>query len=132
MPIVIYNGDKRWNHSEEIFDLIQPHPAVLTEFQPKLRFWLLDEGRFTAKYLEGLQRVMAAIFRIERTRDTEAGRCHRFALSIHNEFGHRHIGDVPQTDYRDWATSYEAPSVARNAPRWLKMLKKHGVIRAAT
>jgi hypothetical protein len=71
LPIVIYNGDTRWNHSAEIFDLIQPHPAVLTEFQPKLRFWLLDEGRFTAEYLEGLQRVMAAIFRIEHTRDTE-------------------------------------------------------------
>jgi hypothetical protein len=44
---------------------------VLTEFQPKLKFWLLDEGRFSAEYLEGLQRVMAAIFRMEHTHDTE-------------------------------------------------------------
>jgi hypothetical protein len=71
LPIVIYNGDARWKHSPEIFDLIQPHPAVLTEFQPKLKFWLLDEGRFSAEYLEGLQRVMAAIFRMEHTHDTE-------------------------------------------------------------
>jgi len=53
------------------YDLIQPHPAVLTEFQPKLKFWLLDEGRLSSEYLEGLQRVMATILRMEHTRDTE-------------------------------------------------------------
>ena len=71
LPMVLYNGDARWNRSPEIFDLIQPHPAALTPFQPRLRFWLLDEGRFTREYLEGLQRVMAAIFRMEHPRDTE-------------------------------------------------------------
>ncbi len=70
LPIVIYNGDTRWKHSPEIFDLIQPHPAVLSEFQPKLKFWLLDEGKFSPAYLEGLQRVMAAIFRMEHAHDT--------------------------------------------------------------
>ena len=35
-----------------------------------------------------------------------------------------------QTHYRDSATDFEALSVARNAPRWLKMLKKHGFIPA--
>ncbi|MDP1605899.1 MAG: DUF4351 domain-containing protein [Rhodocyclaceae bacterium] len=57
--------------SPEIFDLIQPHPPVLTEFQPKLKFWLLDEGKFSPAYLEGLQSVMAAIFRMEHPNDTE-------------------------------------------------------------
>ncbi len=36
-----------------------------------------------------------------------------------------------QTHYRDSAVDFEAMSVARNAPRWLKMLKKHGFIPAA-
>ena len=36
-----------------------------------------------------------------------------------------------QTHYRDSATDFEAMSVARNAPRWLKMLTKHGFIAAA-
>jgi hypothetical protein len=44
---------------------------VLAEFQPRLKFWLLDEGRFSAEYLEGLQGVMAAIFRMEHVHDTE-------------------------------------------------------------
>ncbi|MDD4927362.1 MAG: DUF4351 domain-containing protein [Methylotenera sp.] len=44
---------------------------MLTEFQPRLKFWLLDEGRFSADYLDGLQRVMAAIFRMEHSQDTD-------------------------------------------------------------
>lgn len=44
---------------------------MLSDFQPRLKFWLLDEGRFSPAYLEGLQRVMAAIFRMEHARDTE-------------------------------------------------------------
>jgi predicted transposase/invertase (TIGR01784 family) len=71
LPIVIYNGDTRWKRSPELFDLIQPHPAVLTEFQPRLKFWLLDEGSFSQTYLEGLQKVMAAIFCMEHAHDTE-------------------------------------------------------------
>ena len=71
LPIVIYNGDVRWQHSPEIFDMIEPHPTVLAPFQPHLRFWLLDEGSFSADYLHGLQRVMAAIFRMEHTHDTD-------------------------------------------------------------
>ncbi len=30
------------------------------------------------------------------------------------------------THYQDKSVDYEALSVARNAPRWIKMLKKHG------
>ena len=36
-----------------------------------------------------------------------------------------------QTHYRDSAVDLEALSVARNAPRWLRMPKKHGFIPAA-
>ena len=32
------------------------------------------------------------------------------------------------THYEDRTVDYEAMSVARNAPRWIKMLKKHGFI----
>ena len=72
LPIVLYNGQARWRHSPEVFDLILPHPPALTPFQPHLRFWLIDEGRFSPEYLEGLQRVMAAIFCMENFDDTES------------------------------------------------------------
>ena len=50
LPIVIYNGSTRWKQSTEIFDLIQSHPDELTEFQPRLKFWLLDEGSYSAEF----------------------------------------------------------------------------------
>nr|VFK29777.1 MAG: hypothetical protein BECKMB1821G_GA0114241_105320 [Candidatus Kentron sp. MB]VFK33346.1 MAG: hypothetical protein BECKMB1821G_GA0114241_11511 [Candidatus Kentron sp. MB] len=33
--------------------------------------------------------------------------------------------------YRDAATNYEKLTVERNAPRWMKMLKKYGYITVA-
>ena len=36
------------------------------------------------------------------------------------------------THYQDRSVDYEALTVARNAPRWLKMLRKHGFIHAPT
>jgi transposase len=32
------------------------------------------------------------------------------------------------THYEDKTVDYEAMSVAKNAPRWIRMLKKHGFI----
>lgn len=74
LPIVLYNGDARWQQSSELYDLIRPHPAVLKAFQPRLKFWLLDEGAFGASHLEAMQRVMAAIFCFEHTPDTVAAK----------------------------------------------------------
>jgi transposase len=33
--------------------------------------------------------------------------------------------------YQDRSVDYEALSVARNAPRWIKMLRKHGFMTAS-
>lgn len=74
LPIVLYNGDARWQQGSELYDLIRPHPQVLKPFQPRLKFWLLDEGAFAAEYLEQMQCVTAAIFRFEHTPDTQAAK----------------------------------------------------------
>ncbi|MEY4979259.1 MAG: hypothetical protein RLZZ352_1529 [Pseudomonadota bacterium] len=74
LPIVLYNGDARWEQSAELFDLIRPHPQVLKAFQPRLRFWLLDEGAFAATELQAMRSVSAAIFRFEHTPNVEAAK----------------------------------------------------------
>ncbi len=74
LPIVLYNGDARWEQSTELYDLIRTHPQVLKAFQPRLRFWLLDEGAFEPTQLEEMRRVVAAIFRFEHTPDVEAAK----------------------------------------------------------
>jgi hypothetical protein len=35
------------------------------------------------------------------------------------------------TPYQDRSVDYEAMNVARNAPRWIRMLRKHGFIAPA-
>ncbi|MEN9984922.1 MAG: hypothetical protein RI925_424, partial [Pseudomonadota bacterium] len=42
--------------------------------QPRLKFWLLDEGAFPAAELEDMQRVVAAIFCFEHTPDSAAAK----------------------------------------------------------
>ena len=74
LPIVLYNGDARWRQSSELYDLIRVHPQVLKAFQPRLKFWLLDQGAFAASDLEAMHRVVAAIFCFEHTPDTAAAK----------------------------------------------------------
>ena len=74
LPIVLYNGDARWRQSSELYDLIRVHPQVLKAFQPRLKFWLLDEGAFPATELEDMHRVVAAIFCFEHTPDSAAAK----------------------------------------------------------
>ena len=55
LPIVLYNGDAAGDKSSELYSLIRPHPPVLKPFQPRLKFWLLDEGAFPAAELEDMR-----------------------------------------------------------------------------
>jgi predicted transposase/invertase (TIGR01784 family) len=74
LPIVLYNGDARWRQSSELYNLIRVHPQVLKAFQPRLKFWLLDQGAFAAAELEDMHRVVAAIFCFEHTPNTAAAK----------------------------------------------------------
>ena len=47
---------------------------MLKAFQPRLKFWLLDQGAFAASDLEDMHRVVAAIFCFEHTPDTAAAK----------------------------------------------------------
>ncbi|MFM8331072.1 MAG: Rpn family recombination-promoting nuclease/putative transposase [Candidatus Methylumidiphilus sp.] len=46
LPLVLYNGNKRWNASQDIGELIAKPPAGLEQYRPRLSYFLLDEGRF--------------------------------------------------------------------------------------
>ena len=46
LPIVIYNGARRWNAPTELHELIATGPSTtLAVYQPSLRYFLLDHGR---------------------------------------------------------------------------------------
>lgn len=68
LPIVLYNGDKRWNAPTEISELIVPMPAGLETYRPRLTYFLLDEGRYAESELAPLKNLAAALFRLENSR----------------------------------------------------------------
>jgi hypothetical protein len=65
---VLYNGPRRWWAAEEVADLFAPAPAGLGAYVPRLRYRLIDEGRFPAAELERMPHLSAALFRLEQSR----------------------------------------------------------------
>jgi len=71
LPIVLYNGDPRWQAPVDIADLIIPAPGELEHYRPHLRYLLLDEGRYQDHELASLRNLSAALFRLENSRTPE-------------------------------------------------------------
>ena len=70
-PVVLYNGDKRWNAATELKDLIIKVPGGLEKYLPSLSYWVLDEGAYDKKELSPLKNLVAAIFRLENSGSRE-------------------------------------------------------------
>jgi hypothetical protein len=68
LPLVLYNGQPRWTAAQDIAELIEPVPGGLQQYRPRLRYLLLDEGRFSEGELAPLQNVVATLFRLENSR----------------------------------------------------------------
>lgn len=47
LPIVLYNGEPRWNAPTNLRDLIRlPAGSPLWQYQPEMRYYTIDEGVF--------------------------------------------------------------------------------------
>ena len=71
LPIVLYNGDPRWQAPADIADLITPVPGGLERYRPHLHYLLLDEGSYHDHELASLRNLSAALFRLENSRTPE-------------------------------------------------------------
>lgn len=68
LPIVLYNGAPRWNAAERVEELMQAGPKALERYRPRLRYLLIDEGRYSESELAPLKNLVAALFRLESSR----------------------------------------------------------------
>ncbi|MBK1694917.1 transposase [Chromatium weissei] len=68
LPIVLYNGKPRWTAATELFDLIEPTRGRLRQYAPHLRYLLLDEGAIDESAPWELKNLVAALFRLEKSR----------------------------------------------------------------
>ncbi|WP_459830696.1 Rpn family recombination-promoting nuclease/putative transposase, partial [Hydrogenophilus islandicus] len=69
LPIVLYNGERRWRAATEFSALIDlATPEVLRAYLPELRYVLIDEGRYDPAELAHRRNLAAALFRLELAR----------------------------------------------------------------
>ncbi|NMG17758.1 Rpn family recombination-promoting nuclease/putative transposase [Aromatoleum bremense] len=72
LPIVLYNGERRWRAPVTLTELLPKVPAFLAPLQPQMRYVLIDEGAVPADTLARLPRnLVAAIFRLEQPQSPE-------------------------------------------------------------
>ena len=64
LPVVLYNGDKRWQTPTSVEQLIR-YPAFLSPWQPKMEYLLLDEGALDKRKLSEQELFIAAIFELD-------------------------------------------------------------------
>ena len=69
-PIVLYNGDQRWQVATNIAELIQC-PSVLNPYQPNMAYYLLDEGAYSDSELNSVHNAVAAVFSLENATNYE-------------------------------------------------------------
>jgi len=72
LPLVLYNGYALWGAAREVSELIEEVPGGLELYRPRLCYCLLDEMRMADSELESLRNLAAAMFRLEKSRGTEA------------------------------------------------------------
>ncbi|HEX8611454.1 MAG TPA: Rpn family recombination-promoting nuclease/putative transposase [Telluria sp.] len=65
LPVVFYNGARRWSASMELAGLVMQAPAELAALQPSQRYVLIDQQRLDRTALEANTNLLALIFRFE-------------------------------------------------------------------
>lgn len=65
-PIVLYNGSQRWSAEQDVYEMVQPEPpGLLRAYQPHLRYYLVDESRYTDEELTNRHTPLSGVFGIE-------------------------------------------------------------------
>jgi predicted transposase YdaD len=71
LPVVLYNGPRPWTAPLDVGELVEPLPGGLDRYRPQLRYLLLDERRYEDDELAPLRNLVAALFRLENSRQMQ-------------------------------------------------------------
>jgi predicted transposase YdaD len=58
LPIVLYNGNRRWDAPVDVADLVASVPGGLESYRPRLKYFLLDEGCYADNELASLRNLV--------------------------------------------------------------------------
>jgi len=67
LPLVLYNGSKEWVSPLELNSLFESVPEPFRQYQPQVKYLLIDEGRYADELLEPLENIVAVLFRLENS-----------------------------------------------------------------
>ena len=70
-PLVLYNGKTGWHKALDVNDLIIDSPLGLEPYRPHLRYCLIDENKYSQHDLIPLKNLVAALFRLEKSRNED-------------------------------------------------------------
>ena len=71
-PMVLYNGLVKWWAKRDIIELIEQFPGGLIAYAPQMRYFLLEIGAVDESAQFALKNFVAALMRLEKSRDPEA------------------------------------------------------------
>ena len=109
LPIVIYNGSKRWTAAEDVAAMIAFGGKALAPYQPSLRYYLLDEGRAGEDDLPR-RNLVSALVALETNRKREQAPVLLAALIERL----RELGDVELTRvFQEWVEQVLVPGRLR-------------------
>jgi Putative transposase, YhgA-like/Domain of unknown function (DUF4351) len=70
LPVVLYNGDRRWAAPVVLRELVGlSDDSPLWQWQPAMRYQVVDEGAFPEDDLAGRDALLALLFRLESSPD---------------------------------------------------------------
>jgi predicted transposase/invertase (TIGR01784 family) len=101
LPIVLYNGRRRWTAPTDLDALIEPGPAGLAAYRPRARYLLIDDSAYADADLASMRNLVAALFRLENSREPETVRQVLVALA-------------------DWLTEPEQEELRRSFLLWFQ------------
>ncbi|MBF0260735.1 MAG: Rpn family recombination-promoting nuclease/putative transposase [Magnetococcales bacterium] len=71
VPLVLYNGKPDWTAEQDVEALIASVPGGLERYRPRMRYLLIDEMRHGDAELGAMRNLVAALFRLEKSRSVE-------------------------------------------------------------
>ncbi len=95
VPIVIYNGERRWKEEPAFLSRFPDLPENLRPYIPDFRYFLLDEGRFDRLLLSRLKGAAAAFIKLDTIEEPEkTGETARQIISILREVWESYIEEL--------------------------------------
>jgi len=70
-PLVLYNGGQKWTAAQDVADLQFPIRGPLAAYQPRQKYFLLEENQIPEERLVHANGIAAFLLRLERASDPE-------------------------------------------------------------